>query len=357
MRVRPVFAAATAVLTVAAGLTVAGPAQARSQADGASRACSPYARIDGFSDGLDKTTFQGTAVGNLSALAVDRDGTVAALSDRSRLFSLDVRKGPTAKPVRVVPLADERGAELDSEALVVDRDGSRLITSETEPSVRRYAPSGKLLGRLPVPGALRVAPAGRGRPNLTFEGLALQPGGRTLVASMEAPLTGDGPDAAGHPLVRFQSWQRHGGGEFRLSRQFAYPVDAGLGVSEATAAGDGRLLVLERGFTPGAGNTVRLYVADLRGASDVSAVPALPGPGPGARPVRKTLVADIGACPSLGATAKQPQRNPLLDNIEGLAVVGRAPGGRLRLLLVSDDNENPKQVTRLYGVTVRLPGA
>ncbi|MEV6670101.1 esterase-like activity of phytase family protein [Streptomyces sp. NPDC051162] len=355
MRIRPALAA-TAALAVAACLTVAGPAQAQAQAQahGASRACSPYARIDGFSDGLDKTTFQGAVVGDLSALAVDRDGTVAALSDRSRLFSLDVRKGPTAEPVRVVRLADEKGAELDSEALVVDRDGSRLITSETEPSVRRYDPSGKLLGRLPVPDALRVAPAGRARPNLTFEGLALQPGGHTLVASMEAPLTGDGPDAAGHPLVRLQSWQRHGGGEFRLSRQFAYPVDAGLGVSEATAAGDGRLLVLERGFTQGVGNTVRLYVADLRGADDVSGVGEL---SPAVRTVRKTLVADIGACPSLGARAKQPQHNPLLDNIEGLAVTGRAPGGRLRLLLVSDDNENPKQVTRLYGLTVRLPGA
>ncbi|WP_116211936.1 esterase-like activity of phytase family protein [Streptomyces olivoreticuli] len=350
MRIRPALAAATAALAAATCLTAA---TGQAQAHGASRACSPYARIDGFSDGLDKTTFQGAFVGNLSALAVDRDGTVAALSDRSQLFSLDVRKGPTAKPVRVVPLADEKGAELDSEALVVDRDGTRLITSETEPSVRRYDASGKLLGRLPVPDALRVAPAGRARPNLTFEGLALQPGGRTLIASMEGPLTGDGPDAAGHPLVRFQSWQRHGTGDFRLARQYAYPVDAGLGVSEATATGDGRLLVLERGFTPGVGNTVRLYVADLRDASDVSGVPALPGTG--VRPVRKTLVADIGACPSLGATAKQPQRNPLLDNIEGTAVLGRGPGGRLRLLLVSDDNQNPVQVTRLYALTVRLP--
>jgi hypothetical protein len=59
-------------------------------------------------------------------------------------------------------------------------------------------------------------------------------------------------------------------------------------------------------------------------------------------------------CPSLGAQAKQPQPNPLLDNIEGLAVTGRAHG-RLNLLLVSDDNQNPVQITRFYSLRVRLP--
>ncbi|GAA0474085.1 esterase-like activity of phytase family protein [Streptomyces sp. NPDC046215] len=355
MRIRPVLAATTAALALATCLTAAGTATAR--AHGSAASCSPSTRIAGFGDGLDKTTFQGAFVGNLSALAVDRDGTVAALSDRSQLFSLDVRhgrRGPAATPAGLVQLADEKGAALDSEGLVVDRDGTRLVTSETEPSVRRYDRAGKLLGSIPVPDALRVAPAGRAAPNDTFEGLTLQPGGRTLIASMEGPLTGDGPAADGRPLVRFQTWERRGAGEFRPARQYAYPADKGLGVAETTATGDGRLLVLERGFTAGVGNTVRLYLADPRGASDVSATPALPG-GPGVRPVRKTLLADIGACPSLGATARQPQPNPLLDNIEGLAVTGRDAAGRLRVLLVSDDNQNPKQITRLYSLTVRLP--
>jgi hypothetical protein len=73
------------------------------------------------------------------------------------------------------------------------------------------------------------------------------------------------------------------------------------------------------------------------------------------RLIGKSLLADLGDCPSLGATAKQPQPNPLLDNVEGITITGRAPGGRLRLLLVSDDNQNPAQITRLYSLTVRLP--
>ena len=356
MRLRTVLATATAGVAAATCLTVGVPAPAASAsapAASSGHACSPLADIDGFSDALDGTTFEGADVGNLSALAVDRGGRIAALSDRSVLFGLDVRQGagaPRATVTSQQPLADENGAQLDSEALVVDHDGTRLITSETEPSIRRYDRSGHIVGRLPVPAALRVAPAGRARTNLTFEGLALLPGGRTLVASVEGALTGD--DAS---LLRFQTWRRTGSGpDFRLSRQYGFQVDPGLGVSDIASTGDGRLLVLERGFTAGVGNTVRLYAADLRGATDVGNVTDLTG-DTGARLIRTTLVADLADCPSLGATARQPQPNPLLDNIEGLTVTGRAPGGRLRLLVVSDNNDNPAQITRLYSFTVRLP--
>lgn len=344
MRLRTVLATVTAGLAAAASLTAAGPARALS-----APACSPSVALGGYSDALDKTTYEGTFVGNLSALAVDRDGSVAALSDRSSLFTLDRR---TLRPTSVVNLADAGGAALDSEGLAVDRDGTRLVASETEPSVRRYERDGTLTGSLPVPDALRVAPAGRATSNQTFEGLTLLPGGHTLLAAMEGSLSGD---TAG--VVRFQTWERHTvRGDFRLAAQYGYRTDPGLGVSEAQATPDGRLLVLERGFTAGVGNTVRLYLADLRHATDTRRVDTLTGQD-GVRLARKTLLADLVNCPSLGARAKQPQPNPLLDNIEGLTVTGRTPDGRLRLLLVSDDNQSAVQTTRLYSLRVRLPHA
>ncbi|MEV6998783.1 esterase-like activity of phytase family protein [Streptomyces sp. NPDC093982] len=343
MRLRTVLATATAGLAAATCLTAAGPANAHATSPGR-HACSPSVSIDRFSDALDKTTYEGTFVGNFSALAVDRDGSLAALSDRSSLFSLN---GRTPAPKKAVPLADESGAALDSEGLVIDRDGTRLISSETEPSIRRYSRDGRILDRLPVPDALKVAPAGRAVSNGTFEGLTLLSGGRTLLASMEYALTGDSAD-----IVRFQTWNRTKGGHFELGRQYAYRADTGLGVPEVQATPDGRLLVLERGFTAGVGNTVRLSLADPRRATDTSGVEKLTGQD-GVRLIKKTLLADLVNCPSLGATAKQPQPNPLLDNIEGMAITGYSKG-RLKVLLVSDDNQNAVQTTRFYYLRVRI---
>ncbi|PSM43841.1 hypothetical protein C6Y14_09550 [Streptomyces dioscori] len=351
----PLAATLTAGLAAATCVTAAGPATAHSGPADPPRghACSPAVSIERFSDALDKTTYEGTFVGNFSALAVDRDGAIAALSDRSSLFTLDPK---TLSPRSVVPLADEGGAALDSEGLVVDRDGTRLVSSETEPSVRRYGRDGTLLGRLPVPDALRVAPAGRATSNQTFEALTLLPGGRTLLAGMEGSLSGD---TLG--VVRLQTWQRQSGQsghvhrDFRLAAQYGYRTDTGLGLVEAAATPDGRLLVLERGFTVGVGNTVRLYLADLRRATDTSRIDTLTGTltgHDGVRLVRKTLLADLADCPSLGATAKQPQPNPLLDNIEGMAVTGTTRGA-LRVLLVSDDNQGATQTTRFYSLRVR----
>ncbi|MFG3097175.1 esterase-like activity of phytase family protein [Streptomyces sp. NPDC048202] len=331
MRPRTVLAALAAA-TLAA--TVPGTANANAPEK---QACSASVAIDGFSDALDKTTYDGTYVGNLSALAVDRDGSLAALSDRSTLFRLDAQ-GPTG--------AVTLPGDLDSEGLAIDRDGTRLVTSETEPSVRRYSREGRLLEQLPVPPDLQVAPAGRATANQTFEGLTLLPGGRTLLASMEYALAGDDPGT-----VRFQTWTRDHG-RFRLGAQYAYRTDdPSLGVPEVQATPDGRLLVLERGFEAGVGNTVRLSLADPRRATDTSRVERLTGQ-PGVRPMSKTRLADLADCPTLGATARQPQPNPLLDNIEGMAVTGHRHA--LKVLLVSDDNQNPAQTTRLYRLKVRL---
>jgi len=97
------------------------------------------------------------------------------------------------------------------------------------------------------------------------------------------------------------------------------PLPAGLGVSELTPTGAGRLPALAHGYEKATGNTVHLVLLDPAGATDVADVAAL-GPATAGTPVRATLLADLGACPALGATAKQPQANPLLDNIEGMTV-------------------------------------
>lgn len=347
---RPItLLALTAVAAVAAVVAgcADGPATAPVPSPAAATGpapCSPAVSIDGFSDTLETATIDGRPVANLSGLAARPDGTVLALSDRSVLFTLDAA---AERPLAARPLADRTGGRLDSEALTVDTDGTLLVTSETGPSVGRYTPDGRWVEDLPVPAPLRVAPAGRATENQTFEGLALQPDGRTLVASMEGPTAGD--DSG---LVRIATWIRERpGAEFRPSAQYALRPDPGLGVSELAPTGDGRLLVLERGYAVGAGSTVHLALADPAGAADVAGVDRLPADAP---TVRTTTLANLADCPSLGAIAHQPQANPLLDNIEGMTITGRTPDGALCLLLVSDDNEHANQITRTYRLTARL---
>jgi len=336
-------AAALVTLTSLATLSAAAPSSAGTTTQSVGGRCSAAVALTGFSDHLDETTIGGQPVAGLSALAPTADGSLLALSDRSELFTLDA----TLNPTDVVDLRDESGAELDSEGLVVDADGTLWISSEFGLAIRHYDRAGNILGSLEVPTSFAIAPVGRTQENLSFEGLTLSADGLTLTANNEQEMLGD-PDG----LLRVQTWHRADvSSPFGLGAQFAYQADPGLGVPEITATPDGRLLVLEREFLDQVGNTVRLYVVDPTTGTETSSVESLTEE----LAVPKTLLADLVTCPTLGAVAEQPQLNPLLDNIEGMTVLGAQGDRRLQVLLVSDDNERPTQTTRFYDLSVTLP--
>lgn len=301
-----------------------------------------WVTLEGFTDRLDKTEFEGEFVGNFSGLARDPLGRIAALSDRSVLFFLDPE---TLTPLERIRLRDELRQPIDCEALAFDQD-EILVISE-KPEIYRFDAAGKLLGVLPVPPRFRVTPVGQARFNEVFEGMTLTPDGGTLIASMENALLTDAPD-----ILRFPTWERvDPDEEFKPAAQYCYRVDSGLLVSDIATTGDGRLFVIERGFDS-TGNTIRLYLADLRDARDVNEIEEL---GPDAPVVPKQLLVDMVDLPPSGAVAKQPQVNPLLGNIEAMTMLDPGPDEQTRLLLVTDDNASESQITRFYTLLVTLP--
>ncbi|MEU8341583.1 esterase-like activity of phytase family protein [Spirillospora sp. NPDC048832] len=208
---------------------------------------------------------------------------------------------------------------------------------------------GRHAGGLRVPPPLRLTTEHRGpRRNFGFEALAVTPHG--VAAMVEGPRYEDGePPTVRHgALTRLTLWDRAG----RVRAQYAYPVDplpaaprpAGgatdSGVSEILDAGGHRFLALERSWLEGVGYKARLYEFDVRGATDVLHRDSLAGDAR-FRPVRKRLVADLGAF----ATPTQ--------NLEALAWGPRLRSGECTLVAASDDNFDQREVTQFLAFAVR----
>jgi len=253
----------------------------------------------------------------------------------------------------VVP-PDAEGIALDTgrQRLYWSSEGERLVENAAAPVladawIRMADLEGRYLGEFTLPDHMTTSADNHGpRKNLSLEGLTLTPSGRWLWAAMEAPLYQDGEPASETEgaLTRFTRFDPETG---RPTGQFAYPVDpvsAGPGgdngVADFVALGDSSFLVIERGFSTH--NTVRIYQADVGDAEDVLHRSSFEG-----QPVRaltKTLVADL----------TETQDVARLDNIEGITLGPRLYDGRQTVLLVSDDNFSPKQITQVLAYALAL---
>lgn len=303
--------------------------------------------------------------GGCELLAISDD------DEDSRMYRLRVRedaKGLRVTPVQRIPLERAEGApaRLDPEGIALTRGGTVLVSSEgfgTEPrlppAIVEYTQEGRFIRQLPVPSRFVPNPRGRQttgvRRNGGFESLAFTPDFSRLFTANELPLLQDGPaDAfADGNRVRIVEHARDGE-SYRPSREFAYELapldrpdfDVGPslnGLVELLAASDTELLALERGFIQMRGtrlgvNRVRLFRISLEGATDVSAIDSLAGRR-AVRPVRKTLVQDFGKLAGLSL------RLINLENFEGLAWIGEGTRSERSLLVVSDDNFSPLQMT------------
>ncbi len=333
--------------------------------------CSPDVQFLGYSDALNKISFGEVSVAELSGLTYDRQrGVYYAVADRAgatptHFFTIDIPveshalSRPTILGVTVLNNAlgtPLNGFSFDGEGIVVTPNDELIVASEggartAGPEIRRFSLNGAHLGALAVHSHFLIGPN-----NQSFESLALSPNGHSLFTANEGPLAGDGRTADLRSRIRIVRYDYRDREGFVPAQEHFYLTEPGrtagdIGVSEMIALSEAGLLVLERGFVEGQGSTIRIFRVSLKGAADVAGEPALSAPG--LVPLSKTLMVDLVNCPPSGATHPGIQPNPLLDNFEAMTLGPELPEGRRALLLISDDNANVVQVTRVIALAIR----
>ena len=319
------------------------------------------------------TRFEGTTVGGLSGLDYDacNQRFVAISDDRSDIdearfyqLSIDLSDGTLAdgdlELLSVTTIRDEDGApfapkSVDPESIRIAPDGGSLYWSSEgdasaliAPFVRQMTWDGDFIRELTAPEKfLPTADQSAGiRNNLAFESLTLDQAGHSLYTATENALYQDGSAATltqGSPSRLIQYASRSG----RVLAEYVYeaepvvaePVPEGSfstnGLVELLALGSGRFISVERSFSTGVGNSIRLFLASTQGATDVSRHFSIQD-ARRLRPMRKTLLLDLGeALPDV-----------VLENIEGISFGPRLSDGSRTLVLVADNNFSTTQVTQ-----------
>lgn len=334
---------------------------------------------------LPKSKFENTPVGGLSALTYDRkrDRFYAISDDRSALaparfytlkLSLDAPASdiPKIKQVQVEKVTFLTGEDgktfpkdtLDTEGIALSPAGTLFISSEgisrdkIPPFLREFdLASGQMKRDIPIPS--RYSPIFQEqaqiqgvRDNLGFEALTVTPGGYgsagaiepfRLFTATESALAQDndlGSSEQGATKNRMLHYSIEDGRSL-LVAEHLYQMDPAPegsqyhGLAELLAVDQGgHFLSLERSFGLN-GSTAKLFQITTGGATDTSSIASFKGTVKGIQPIQKRLLLDL------------TQVGIKLDNLEGMTLGPRLPDGSQSLLLISDDNFNPLQVTQL----------
>lgn len=324
------------------------------------------------------SVIEGTQLGGLSGITYDPSkGVYYSISDDrsqlnpARFYTLDIDlsqgnlSNQSVKFTDVTTLLNANGqpfapTSLDPEAIRLTDDGTIFISSEGDvaaspqvnPFVNEFSLAGEQLRELPVPQKFLPTTGDRGiRNNLAFESLAITPNQKFLYTATENALTQDGAIATpenGSPsrILKYSLVTGNPVAEFLYITDpvAAPPIPADQfstnGLVELLALDNsGTLLALERSFSVGVGNNIKLYEVRLQGATDISGFNSVDGLEVEAV-AQKRLLLDFD---QLGVP---------LDNIEGITLGETLPDGRQSLVVVSDNNFSPTQVTQLLAFAV-----
>ena len=313
-------------------------------------------------------------VGGLSGAFFDRtrDRLYAVADDRERPrmlgFDLTIEPSVTLARRELVALQPPPGDRrtLDAEGIAPAPGDRVFISSEGDPvaavspvaGIHEYARDGTFIRSLPLPAAYLPGDGAGMRLNLSLEALGASPDGRWLFAGVESSLRQDGPvaDFDRGAVVRLLAYDLRNAA---LPREYAYrtdpmqrpqgwtATDGDAGVVDVLAMSESDLLVLERGYvvegpepTARRESTIRIYRVALDQSAEITARRSLADQPSSV--LAKALVLDLATV--------SPQLNPRLrglENFEAITFGPRLSGGSPSVLLLSDDNFSPSQVTAL----------
>jgi 3-phytase len=344
---------------------------------------------------------QETPLGGLSGVTYDaannRFYTIS--DDRSQFaparfytFTLETPSQETGLGVTftdVTTLKDENANEfplnsLDPEGIALSNNNTVFISSEgevninagrvTNPFINQFSlTTGQQISSLPVPNKfLPVVQDTNGngvvdtgdtqvsgvRNNLAFESLTISPNQKTLYTATESALFQDGPVASltDGSRSRILQYNLLSG---QPEKEYLYNTDA-IAAPPTTGSGDnglvdllaldnrGTLLGLERSFSAGVGNTIKIYEVSLQGATDIKYYDSLNNLSTeqlaDIKPAEKRLVLNLNSLNLPTGT----------DNIEGITFGPKLSDGSQSIVLVSDNNFSQTQFTQILALGADL---
>ncbi|MGL5082832.1 MAG: esterase-like activity of phytase family protein [Microcoleaceae cyanobacterium] len=243
--------------------------------------------------------------------------------------------------------ADPEGIAFAGESVFISSEGD--VVRNIPPFIKEFSLAGQELQDLPIPTKFLTSADDKNfgtRNNLALESLTLTPSKTSLFTATEGALIQDGEPATpkqGSPS-RIIHYDLNTG---KPDREYIYQsepiavlsdLDQEFKVSglvELLALDETRFLSLERSFSISAGNVIQLFKVSLDDADQVQGIDRLQDQITQFSPVHKTPWLNLN---SLGLT---------LDNVEGMTFGPELPDGRRSLILVSDNNFNPIQVTQI----------
>jgi hypothetical protein len=236
--------------------------------------------------------------------------------------------------------------------LVWSSEGERIVNDKDtileNPAITIISTEGKYEDSFTLPPNLFMHATENGpRQNGVLEGLTFAENNKTMYVNVEEPLYEDGPRAdvadnnAYIRILKFDVATKINTAQYAYKLDpVAYPANPATGfkingVPDILSFGQNKLLVIERSFSAGRlPCTIKVFMADLNGATDVTNMPLM-NTANQFTPITKKLLLNMD---DLGIYT---------DNIEGVTFGPTLPNGHKTLVFIADNNFTAIEKTQL----------